>query len=147
MKDIVSINQYNLKIWAFEPERSGFKSQQHHLLILWPRASYLTALGISFLMCKIVKWGNNSTRLIRMNEKIKTMWSTLCFAFMNSLSNNPYYSKSSTYEPSSCELSKIWTCVPSTSGMSETAACPPSSPIADDPSALPSPTSSPSSSQ
>ena len=36
--------------------------------------------------------------------------------------------------------------VPSTSGMSEIAACPPS-PIADDPSALPSPTSSPSSSQ
>ena len=36
--------------------------------------------------------------------------------------------------------------VPSTSGMSETAACPPS-PIADDPSGLPSPTSSHSSSQ
>ena len=36
--------------------------------------------------------------------------------------------------------------VPPTSGVSETAACPPS-PIADDPSALPSPTSSPSSSQ
>ena len=34
----------------------------------------------------------------------------------------------------------------STSGVSEIAACPPS-PIADDPSALPSPTSSPSSSQ
>ena len=36
--------------------------------------------------------------------------------------------------------------VPSTSGLSEIAACPPS-PIADHPSALPSPTSSPSSSQ
>ena len=36
--------------------------------------------------------------------------------------------------------------VPPTSGVSEIAACPPS-PIADDPSALPSPTSSPSSSQ
>ena len=36
--------------------------------------------------------------------------------------------------------------VPSTSGMSEIAACPPS-PMADDPSALPSPISSPSSSQ
>ena len=36
--------------------------------------------------------------------------------------------------------------VPSTSGVSEIAACPPS-PTADDPSALPSPTSSPSSSQ
>ena len=36
--------------------------------------------------------------------------------------------------------------VPSTSGMSDIAACP-LSPIADDPSALPSPTSSPSSSQ
>ena len=36
--------------------------------------------------------------------------------------------------------------VPSVSGVSDIAACPPS-PIADDPSALPSPTSSPSSSQ
>ena len=36
--------------------------------------------------------------------------------------------------------------VPSTSGMSEIAACPPS-PIANDPSALPSPNSSPSSNQ
>ena len=36
--------------------------------------------------------------------------------------------------------------MPSTSGMSDAAACPPS-PAADDPSALPSPTSSPSSSQ
>ena len=36
--------------------------------------------------------------------------------------------------------------VPSPSGVSEIAACPPS-PIAEDPSALPSPTSSPSSSQ
>ena len=36
--------------------------------------------------------------------------------------------------------------VPSTSGMSEIATCPPST-TADDPSALPSPTSSPSSSQ
>ena len=52
------------------------------------------------------------------------------------------YSKSPTYEPSSCELSKMRTCIPSTSGVSEIAACP-SSPIADDPSALPSPTSSP----
>ena len=38
------------------------------------------------------------------------------------------------------------TCIPSMSGVIETAACPPS-PIADDPSALPSPSSSPSSSQ
>ena len=36
--------------------------------------------------------------------------------------------------------------VPSTSGMSEIAACP-ASPIADDPSSLPPPSSSPSSSQ
>ena len=56
------------------------------------------------------------------------------------------YSRSPTYEPSSCKFSKMRTCVPSTSGVSEIAACPPS-PIADDPSALPSPTSSPSSSQ
>ena len=41
---------------------------------------------------------------------------------------------------SSCELSKMQVCVPSMSGMSEIAAH-------DDPSALPSPTSSPSSSQ
>ena len=44
------------------------------------------------------------------------------------------------------EFSKEPDPVPSTSGVSEIAACPPS-PIADDPSALPSPTSSPSSSQ
>ena len=44
------------------------------------------------------------------------------------------------------EFSKEPEPVPSTSGMSEIAACPPS-PVADDPSALPSPTSSPSSSQ
>ena len=59
---------------------------------------------------------------------------------------DPKYSKSPTYESSSCKLSKMWTCVPSTSGMGEIAACSPS-PIADNPSALPSPTSSPSSSQ
>ena len=46
-----------------------------------------------------------------------------------------------TYIPKPLDLSM---CVPSTSDMSDTAACPPS-PIADDPSALPSPTSSPSS--
>ena len=44
------------------------------------------------------------------------------------------------------ESSKSPEPVPSTSGTSETAACPPS-PIADDPSALPSPAFSPSSSQ
>ena len=44
------------------------------------------------------------------------------------------------------ECSKEPEPVPSVSGVSESAACPPS-PIADDPSALPSPTSSPSSSQ
>ena len=46
-----------------------------------------------------------------------------------------HYNKPPTCEPSSCKLSM--------SGLSETAACPPS-PIADNPSALPSPTSSPS---
>ena len=44
------------------------------------------------------------------------------------------------------ESSKEVEPVPSMSGVSEIAACPPS-PIADNPSALPSPTSSPSSSQ
>ena len=66
-----------------------------------------------------------------------------------------WYSKSLTNDPLSCELSKIRTCiwfskepepVPSALGPSETAACP-SSPTAGNPSAPPSPTSSPSSSQ
>ena len=52
------------------------------------------------------------------------------------------YSKSPTREPSRCELLKMQTCVPSVSGMNEIAACPPS-PFADNPSALPSLTSSP----
>ena len=56
------------------------------------------------------------------------------------------YTISSLQEPSSCELSKRRTCFPSMSGVSDTAACPPSH-TADDPSALPPPTSSPSSSQ
>ena len=51
-------------------------------------------------------------------------------------------SKSAMHEPSSRELSKMWTCIPPRPGMRETAAGPPS-PIADDPSALPSPASSP----
>ena len=34
------------------------------------------------------------------------------------------YNKSPAYEPSSCELSKMWTWVPSASGLSEIAACP-----------------------
>ena len=37
--------------------------------------------------------------------------------------NGMMYSKSPTYEPSSCELSKIRTCVPSMSRVSEIAAC------------------------
>ena len=44
------------------------------------------------------------------------------------------------------QVANVQMCVPSISGMSETASRPPS-PIADDPSALPSPTSCPSSSQ
>ena len=64
------------------------------------------------------------------------------------------YSKSPTYEPSSSNFQRYELAsgsirkpepVPSTSGVSEIVACP-LSPIADDPSALPSPTSSPSSS-
>ena len=54
------------------------------------------------------------------------------------------YSKSPTHIPSSCELSKVQMCIPS--AVSETAACPPS-PFDDDPSALPSSTSSASSTQ
>ena len=56
------------------------------------------------------------------------------------------YSRSITCEPSCCELSEMQTCNTATSGLSEIAACP-LSPVADSPSALPSPTSSPSSSQ
>ena len=51
--------------------------------------------------------------------------------------SSAWYSKSPTYESSSCELSKMPMCIPSMSGMSEIAA-------RDDPSALPSPASSPS---
>ena len=53
------------------------------------------------------------------------------------------YSMSPTYEPLNFELPKISTCVPSVSGVTDIAACPPSL-TADDPSALPSPTSYPS---
>ena len=49
----------------------------------------------------------------------------------------------SWYKPSSCALSKVQSWGPSTSGMS---ASPGPSPVADDPSALPSPTFSPTSS-
>ena len=58
------------------------------------------------------------------------------------------YSKFPIYKPSSCELSKmrVPTCVPSTPGVCEIASRPPS-PIADDPSALPSPTPPPTSRQ
>ena len=56
------------------------------------------------------------------------------------------YSKSPVYDPSGCELSKMQICIPSASAMSEIAACPPS-PVADSPSTLPSPLSSPLSSQ
>ena len=56
------------------------------------------------------------------------------------------YSKYPTNELSSLELSKMQTSVPSTSGVSEIAACPPSPIAGGDPSALPSPTSSLSSS-
>ena len=57
-----------------------------------------------------------------------------------------FYSKSPTYELSSWKLWKMWMCIPSGSGVSEIAAGP-LSPVADNPSALPSPTFSPSSSQ
>ena len=53
------------------------------------------------------------------------------------------YTKFSTKEPSSYKLSKMLTCISSMFSMSEVAADPPS-PIAEYPSALPSPTSLPS---
>ena len=58
----------------------------------------------------------------------------------------PEYTKSPMYQHLCCEHSKLQTCIPSTAGVSEVAACPQSR-VADDPSALPPPTSSPSSSQ
>ena len=51
------------------------------------------------------------------------------------------YSKPLKHELASCKLSKTQTRIPSVSGMSEITAFPPS-PIVDDPSGLPSPTSS-----
>ena len=56
------------------------------------------------------------------------------------------YTKSPTWEPSSCELSRMRVWVPPASGMSDVVARPPS-PVADGPSAPPPPTSSPSSNQ
>ena len=56
------------------------------------------------------------------------------------------YSKSPTYKPSSFELPKTQSHLPSTSSLSEIVACP-QSPTADELSLLPSPTSSPFSSQ
>ena len=57
-----------------------------------------------------------------------------------------WYTKSPTYQPSSCLLSKMGMCVPLKSGVSEIAACPPSH-FADNPAVLPSLTSTLSSSQ
>ena len=73
----------------------------------------------------------------------------------NAWSRRFLYSKSPTYKPSTCELSKVRMCIQFhqgtrtcaiKSGVSDTATCL-LSPIADDPSALLSPTSSPFSSQ
>ena len=57
-----------------------------------------------------------------------------------------FYSKSPTYEPSRWKRWKVWMCIPSGSDVGEIAAGP-LSPVVDDPSALPSPTFSPFSSQ
>ena len=57
-----------------------------------------------------------------------------------------FYSKSPRYERSSWKLWQMWMCIPSGSGVSEIAAGA-LSPVADDPSALSSPTFSPSSGQ
>ena len=76
-----------------------------------------------------------------------------CTRLSDWATTKPY--KSSTYKSSSCYIqryerlsgsSQRGTSLPSVSGVSDTVACPLSS-IADDPSALPSPASSPSSSQ
>ena len=75
-----------------------------------------------------------------------TSWHPLQYIFLHSMYHFLTDSKSPIYKPSSQELSKMQTCVPSVTNMNEIAACPPS-PIADDPSALPSLTSSHSSSQ
>ena len=46
---------------------------------------------------------------------------SMCYAILRHISKSP------TYEPSSCELSKMWTCIALTSGVSEIAACLPGS--------------------
>ena len=46
---------------------------------------------------------------------------SMCYAILRHISKSP------TYEPSSCELSKMWTCIALTPGVSEIAACLPGS--------------------
>ena len=80
----------------------------------------------------------------------KIVFACIFFTYYKGLRDNGEgqirYMKYPAYKPSNCKLSKMWTCVPSTSGLTEVATCS-SSPIADDPSALPSPPSSLYSSQ
>ena len=77
------------------------------------------------LKCKLhSSWGKDS-------KNCRNILFSHCFGYQFCVIN----SQSPTYEPSSCELSKMWTCIPSTSGVSEAAACPPS-PTAEDLSAV-----------
>ena len=82
---------------------------------LW-RASY-ASLSQSDVILKSHWWYLGilerllSQKCRRVTEKVK------------SESKETRYSKSPTYKPPSCKLSKMWVCIPSTSGMRETAAC------------------------
>ena len=73
-------------------------------------------------------------------------WAPQKWSLLQRLSDVTITEKPILNKPSSCELSNMQTCVPSTASVSEIANCLPS-PIADDPSPLPSPTSSLSSNQ
>ena len=61
----------------------------------------------------------------------------LLYIYCSKTVYNKSINKFPTYKPSHFELSKMGMCVLSTSGMSDVAACPPS-PVAGDPSVLPS---------
>ena len=85
-------------------------------------------------------WAAHQLRIIsQFPEKEKNECDVHTWIF-NTILNVYTCTKSPTYEPSSCELSKMRTCVLSASGVSDIAACPPS-PVAENPSPLPSPIS------
>ena len=66
---------FMVRIW---PNYLAFKSQLHSFLIVWPWPSNLTALGLSFLICKCNH--NNRNYFIRLNIRINlfTYWIYIC---------------------------------------------------------------------